>query len=444
MKESINKDLPLRHVINSAAGFIFWKNTSGIYIGCNKAFLTTFGFKDISAVKGKTDLELWANKKLATNFRTSDLTVIKTKKSMLIEDVMTINNEKHILITHKSPLKDQAGIIIGTVGMAISIEKQKKIARKLISKTAQLTNSVLKYHSNLNKVQKENIQNKTTFDSLLFNLPGHIYWKDRTGKYLGCNDKQAQSWGLKKRCDVINKKDSDLACNKAIFKKIRKNDLLIMRTGRSTLIEEPIIMHGKKLTVISHKAPLKDISGKVIGVVGVSIDIEKQKEKERKFAIEVKQLSQALNTRRKFLANVSHEIRTPLQGIDAILQEVILQWHSLTEQQCFSLIKKATNNSNRLMSSVSNMLYLSKIGFGNLYLNKQSCDPKILIKSVIKESFNACDTAKIDLEISEKYLSKIDVDLLQIKQVIKDIIRNAFRYENGKNIIVRIHLIIHF
>lgn len=29
--------------------------------------------------------------------------------------------------------------------------------------------------------------------NIVLNMPGHLYWKDISGVYLGCNDKQAQS-----------------------------------------------------------------------------------------------------------------------------------------------------------------------------------------------------------------------------------------------------------
>ena len=158
----------------------------------------------------------------------------------------------------------------------------------------------------------------------------------------------------------------------------------------------------------------------------------------KNFAVEITQLSRVLNDRRKFLGNISHEIRTPLQGIQCLSQEALLQWDSLTEENRFSLVKKIASNSDRLMDFVSDLLDLSKIDFVNLHLNKKLCNLELLTKNVIKESFNACDAKKINLEISKKYSSQVNVDPLQIKQAIKSLISNALRYNNKGNIIIKI------
>ena len=42
-------------------------------------------------------------------------------------------------------------------------------------------------------------------------IPGHVYWKDINGKYLGCNKQQAKALCLESPSDIIGKTDHDLA-----------------------------------------------------------------------------------------------------------------------------------------------------------------------------------------------------------------------------------------
>lgn len=41
-------------------------------------------------------------------------------------------------------------------------------------------------------------------------LPGRVYWKDKNGVYLGCNDKQAESLGLKRGYEIVGKTDFEI------------------------------------------------------------------------------------------------------------------------------------------------------------------------------------------------------------------------------------------
>lgn len=113
--------------------------------------------------------------------------------------------------------------------------------------------------------------------NIVLNMPGHVYWKDISGVYLGCNDKQAQSLGFKKGTDIVGKTDYDLPWGEGIADKFRENDSRIVSTGITEITEEPSVMDGGKVIVLSQKTPLKDKNGKIYGVLGISIDITELK-----------------------------------------------------------------------------------------------------------------------------------------------------------------------
>jgi CheY-like chemotaxis protein/nitrogen-specific signal transduction histidine kinase len=150
----------------------------------------------------------------------------------------------------------------------------------------------------------------------------------------------------------------------------------------------------------------------------------------KKFAREIKELSATLTERRNFLANVSHEIRTPLQGVGCILHELVFQWNELSEETRFALIKKAAENSDRLMKASSSLLDLSVMDLG-LDSEKKRCDIRELIETVIDEFSETCDITNIDLKIEDDCLYRCIVDPSQITQVLRTLISNALRYGNG-------------
>src|SRR5262249_4346608 len=51
---------------------------------------------------------------------------------------------------------------------------------------------------------------KSYMDAILDHLPGEVYWKDKEGRYLGCNKVIARMAGFERPEDMIGKTDYDL------------------------------------------------------------------------------------------------------------------------------------------------------------------------------------------------------------------------------------------
>lgn len=117
-------------------------------------------------------------------------------------------------------------------------------------------------------------------DELLNQIPEHIYWKNYDGIMLGCNTKNWQDFGLKSLADYIGKTDYDLF-PKDQAEKLREADLKVMNSGQATIVEEESTRaDGKVGLYLSHKIPLRNRNNKIIGILGVSIDITDARKKE--------------------------------------------------------------------------------------------------------------------------------------------------------------------
>ena len=222
----------------------------------------------------------------------NEFMAFKTGKSVLAEEVAVVGKKQLRFVCHDN-----------VVELPTNALQHKEIALRIDQTTT--SNSSRKKIKNLNK---ELTKYKIILKNIMTNIPGNIYWKDKCGKYLGCNEQQAKYLGLQESSEVINKKDSDLIKNNRIATNIKYTDLLAMRTDKPTIVEEQIT-EEKNSAAMVHKFPFRDLNGKIIGVMGISLAI--QKEKQNTYKIE--QISKLLEKRRKLLGNVSHEIRIPLQ-----------------------------------------------------------------------------------------------------------------------------------
>lgn len=131
------------------------------------------------------------------------------------------------------------------------------------------------------KIELEFIKQKNMFELVINSVPEKIFWKDINSKYLGCNSAFIESVGKNSIEDVIGKTDFDLIwANEA--QKFINDDKEIINSGIAKLNYEEsyIIKNGENIWWKTSKMPLKDISGKTIGILSTSEDITEQKKAE--------------------------------------------------------------------------------------------------------------------------------------------------------------------
>ncbi len=130
------KVMDIKKLLTSAINYLgtnqWWKDLNGVYIGANKANLEMLKMS-ADEVVGKTDYDLPWGSQAADFIIKNDLKVIKTGKTIkFIEDIRMKDGEvKHLIVT-KSPLRNDEGEIIGTIGSSVDITDIKRIENMLL------------------------------------------------------------------------------------------------------------------------------------------------------------------------------------------------------------------------------------------------------------------------------------------------------------------------
>ncbi|MCL2444155.1 MAG: ATP-binding protein, partial [Treponema sp.] len=141
-----------------------------------------------------------------------------------------------------------------------------------------------------------------------------------------------------------------------------------------------------------------------------------------------------LRTQQKsnFLATMSHEIRTPLNAILG-MTEIQMQNTSHPPSTSEAFIK-INNSGNLLLNIINDILDLSKIEAGKLELVPVKYDVSSLINDIIQLNYIRYESKPIEfkLEIDENIPSSLVGDELRIKQILNNLLSNAFKYtDNG-------------
>ena len=146
-------------------------------------------------------------------------------------------------------------------------------------------------------------ETKHYFEYILARVPGCVYWLDTNNIYLGCNNTLSDLLGLSSNQEIIGKTNNDLPWKEHASDLDAFNNK-VMSSKKAHKEEEVVNIQGKKRVYISEKVPIFDKSQKVVGLVGISIDITEQKRLEA--------------IKDDFISNMQHDIRTPFAGISDI------------------------------------------------------------------------------------------------------------------------------
>jgi signal transduction histidine kinase/DNA-binding response OmpR family regulator len=129
-----------------------------------------------------------------------------------------------------------------------------------------------------------------------------------------------------------------------------------------------------------------------------------------------------------FLATMSHEIRTPLNAILG-MTEIQMQ-DSIHPPSTSEAFLKINNSGNLLLNIINDILDLSKIEAGKLELSPVKYEVARLINDIIQLNHIRYVSKPIDfkIEIDENIPAFLVGDDLRIKQILNNLLSNAFKY----------------
>lgn len=128
----------------------------------------------------------------------------------------------------------------------------------------------------------EAYRERALFDEVISHIPLYVFWKDRVGRYLGCNQRFASVAGVGRRENIVGKTDYDLAWRREEVESRRRFDRVVMEKRLPLLdVEETQLQpDGKEAVFLTSRVPLAAESGEVTGVLAICADITQRKRAE--------------------------------------------------------------------------------------------------------------------------------------------------------------------
>jgi PAS domain S-box-containing protein len=269
--------------------------------------------------------------------------------------------------------------------------------------------------------------------NLLQNIPDHIYFKDRQGRFIQINPATVKQLGLKSPQDVVGKTDFDFF-EHDVASVFYADEQKIMQTGTPLVDKEETktFPDGTVTWVSTTKMPLRDEKGEVVGIFGIARDITARKLAEIEMQHAKEASENANRAKTEFLANMSHEIRTPLNGIIGMTD--LMRGTPLNSEQK-DFIETIHSSGENLLAIINDVLDFSKIEFGKLELDFHAFSLLDLVHDVVGLlNFRALNK-KLELKYDIDLGLPIDYqgDATRIRQVLINLVSNSIKFtEHGE------------
>lgn len=127
----------LEATINNVPNLIWFKDKDGIHEKVNDSFCQTVG-KTREQVEGRRHAYIWDVEEDDPACIESEREVMTTEKTYVSEETIKTGEGMRQLTTYKSPLYNVDGSVMGTVGVAIDVTKEREYEQEIIQKNQSL------------------------------------------------------------------------------------------------------------------------------------------------------------------------------------------------------------------------------------------------------------------------------------------------------------------
>ncbi len=271
------------------------------------------------------------------------------------------------------------------------------------------------------RLQKELIEARNFLESIIDNAGDAITVVDLEGKLIYWNHGAETIYGYRKE-EVLGRRPIDFLFPQDEILKAREEKIfqrLMAQIWKGEVVANVEVKRqtkrGRDITVSVTLSPLKDASGRIIGVSRICKDITQMKKAEEKLL-----LSERLSCMGEMIAGVAHEIRNPLSGIKINTQ-------ILARKKEFPAIEKqildgTLEGIEKIQKIVEDMLDYAKPRAAQ-YKREE-------INAIVERSLDVLKVPLKNANISTTFawgegLPQVKIDRHQIQQVLINIMLNA-------------------
>jgi PAS domain S-box-containing protein len=242
-------------LIDSTHDLVSIKDLQGRFILVNNASRVFLNSEPAECI-GKTVFELLP-RELAETIWALEQRVMSGATETEIHEFDRGDRGLLVVETIKTPIRDPGGEVVAIGGISRDISRR-RLDEQALAEQRSLLNAIIE------------------------SSPDMIFAKDPDERYILSNRASAASYGLEPN-EMIGRTDAEIVGHDVPL--FRRQNQQIIATGEKLQYETSMAYFGKPdVHHLTRKAPLRNATGEIIGVVGITTDISEQKLAEQALA----------------------------------------------------------------------------------------------------------------------------------------------------------------
>lgn len=194
---------------------------------------------------------------------------------------------------------------------------------------------------------------------------------------------------------------------------------------------------GEKIWLYLNITAVNDDTGKLINYVAVENDITLIKLAEQRLQQAVEKERELNRFKTQFVNLASHQFRTPLAAIRSSIDLLDLKLESLGNSPAFIEVfhkhrHSITEETIRMTELMENILDIGRMDEGKIEISRKALPFKQFMDTFVQtnvETGGQCRKLKYRFDAPD---SIIDLDEILMRNVLRNIVSNAFKYSEGK------------
>ncbi len=353
--------------------------------------------------------------------------ILLTQLTQVIHNIRNFSHNrehKHLPLNRR----DEIGILARAFAeLAQAVEDSESSLRNLnlnleqriIERTRELEHELNQHRETELRLQ----DSQQMLGAVLDTIPVRLFWKDRQGRYLGCNNLFLQDAHLEHQTQIIGKTDHDMVWHEIADQYIA-DDRSVMESGNARLnVEVPQTRSdGQVIWLETSRVPLRDHNNKVIGILGTYQDISERKKIER--------------MKNEFISTVSHELRTPLTSIRGALGLIDGGAVGNVPEKMAPLFTIAHNNTERLLLLINDILDIQKIESGQMRFHLQPLELSPFLERTLRDSQTYARHFHVNFQLGELCPDTwLETDPDRLHQVLSNLLSNAAKFSPEHSVV---------